>query len=142
VTYLSITVALLGLAAAQLVVPCLRDNPKLESARTVFIAGVVGWGLIPASHWVIAGPDAIVSHATWGLAEMFFFYGTGFIVFYTHFPECLFPGRFDLFFASHQWWHIATFLAALTWTNTVIDAYNVYLTKAECQLDGTIHIAL
>jgi len=32
--------------------------------------------------------------------------GLGLLVKVTSFPEVLFPGKCDIFFASHQWWHI------------------------------------
>ncbi len=132
------TATLLGMVIAQLVVPSLRNNPTLERNRSLFIAAVVGWGLIPASHWMISGPDELLSLAAGGLAVMFFFYGLGFLVFALHIPERFLPGKFDLFFASHQWWHVAVFLAALAWTNTIIEAYNRLLSKATCKAGSMV----
>ncbi|KAA0151849.1 hypothetical protein FNF29_04255 [Cafeteria roenbergensis] len=136
--YFAVTATLLGMVIAQLVVPSLRNNPTLERNRSLFIAAVVGWGLIPASHWMISGPDELLSLAAGGLAVMFFFYGLGFLVFALHIPERFLPGKFDLFFASHQWWHVAVFLAALAWTNTIIEAYNRLLSKATCKAGSMV----
>lgn len=138
VGYFVVTATLLGMVIAQLVVPSLRNNPTLEQNRSLFIAAVVGWGLIPASHWMIAGPDELLSLAAGGLGVMFFFYGLGFLVFALHIPERFLPGKFDLFFASHQWWHVAVFLAALAWTNTVIEAYNRFLSKVTCEAGSMV----
>ncbi len=43
---------------------------------------------------------------------MGFFYLGGAFVYAIQFPECRFPGKFDLFFNSHQVFHVCIVLAA------------------------------
>jgi len=40
-------------------------------------------------------------------------YGTGIIFYISRFPERYYPGRFDLYFSSHQLWHAFVFAAPL-----------------------------
>mmetsp|Transcript_1476 Transcript_1476/g.5564 ORF Transcript_1476/g.5564 Transcript_1476/m.5564 type:complete len:481 (-) Transcript_1476:2403-3845(-) len=46
----------------------------------------------------------------------------GALVYATQFPECAFPGKFDLFFNSHQVFHVAIVLAAYTHYIAVVEA--------------------
>ena len=49
-----------------------------------------------------------------GVCQMGSMYLLGTLVYTTHFPESAWPQRFDLFFSSHQWWHVFVVLAAIT----------------------------
>ena len=43
------------------------------------------------------------------------FYGLGFLVYVTRWPECRFPGQVDIVGASHQLWHVCVLGAAAVW---------------------------
>jgi adiponectin receptor len=135
--YLVITAMMLLTAAALLLVPSWRADPNLATMRTTVLAGTVFWGLIPASHWVMHTPGDALTQAIVGLIIMFLLYGAGFFVFAARIPERFSPGTFDLFFASHQWWHLATFAAAASWTHSVLGLYQDVVLKAEC-VDGVL----
>jgi adiponectin receptor len=52
---------------------------------------------------------------------MYFLYGLGLVFYVSQFPECIFPGKFDIWFNSHQWWHVFVFLGTYThWTNCLL----------------------
>lgn len=136
--YLVATAAMLGTAAAMMVVPSLRDNPALGPVRTAVLAGTVAWGLVPATHWILMAPDDMIIHAFTGLVTMFLLYAGGFMLFSLQLPERLSPGTFDLLFSSHQWWHVATVLAALVWTTHILLMYEEFLTENVVCRDGAI----
>ncbi|QDZ21284.1 adipoR/hemolysin-III-related protein [Chloropicon primus] len=46
----------------------------------------------------------------------------GALVYATQFPECMFPGKFDIFFNSHQVFHVAIVFAAYTHYLAVMEA--------------------
>ena len=46
----------------------------------------------------------------------------GTLVYATQFPECMFPGKFDLFFSSHQFFHVMIVFAAYTHYLAVVKA--------------------
>ncbi|KAJ3220172.1 hypothetical protein HDU67_005498 [Dinochytrium kinnereticum] len=48
-------------------------------------------------------------------------YLIGCVVYVGKLPESLFPGKFDLFFHSHQIWHVLCIAAALFHVNVVLD---------------------
>jgi adiponectin receptor len=138
--YLVATVLMLGTAAAMMVVPSLRDNPALGPIRTMVLAGTVAWGLVPATHWILIAPDDMIIHAFTGLASMFLLYAGGFLVFSLRLPERFSPGSFDILFASHQWWHLATVLAALVWTTHILLMYEEFLTENATCDGGSIQL--
>lgn len=37
---------------------------------------------------------------------MYLMYGIGFAFYLSKFPESRWPGKFDIWFHSHQWWHV------------------------------------
>jgi len=72
-------------------------------------------GFIPVVHFLIVA-NAVETAAVavpFGIGSIAVALG-GFF-FFTGYPECKYPGRYDLFFSSHQIWHVLVFfgLAAL-----------------------------
>jgi len=57
------------------------------------------------------------------LLLMGFFYLFGAFIYAFHIPECYYPGRFDIFFSSHQLWHVCVFLAVCTHYIGLVEFY-------------------
>lgn len=94
---------------------------KFDKIRAVVMASVVAFGVIPVTHWIVShsnNPDEETPSAWVPPLLMFGFYGIGFLIFYTHFPERFWPGRFDHLASSHQLvsCHIVAFPFTLTYS--------------------------
>ena len=79
--------------------------PKYDKMRALTMAGVVAFGVVPITHWVYNHYNAADENMPSALLPpvlMFGFYGIGFAIFYSHFPERFWPGRFDNIASSHQ----------------------------------------
>jgi len=104
--------------AACLVAPLFWSNligswwvPNMPRHFIVCVAA----GLVPAIHFVcLTSYDDVITVVPY-LLLMFGCYGMGAVFFVTRWPECSWPGRFDIFGQSHQIWHIFVVLAALSW---------------------------
>jgi hypothetical protein len=79
--------------------------PKYDKMRALTMAGVVAFGVVPITHCVYNHYNAAGENMPSALLPpvlMFGFYGIGFAIFYSHFPERFWPGRFDNIASSHQ----------------------------------------
>jgi len=72
-------------------------------------------GLLPAIHWLCISPSADIWVAGPYILSMFSCYAVGAALFVTRWPECRWPGKFDLLGHSHQLWHVCVVLAAASW---------------------------
>lgn len=110
-------------------------GPQWTRARVTSLSLSVAFGLVPAVHWVTSTDSAPRGQIFGRLMAMFGFYGVGFALWASKYPEKLWPGKFDKVFHSHQLvrcrrcagqpttltrmrgtqWHVAVFLAAWVW---------------------------
>ncbi|KAN0131642.1 hemolysin-III related domain containing protein [Lactarius tabidus] len=113
-----------GLAAAYIVLSPEYRGPSGRHARTkVFIALGLG-GMLPVAHLML-------SHGINKLQEMGFLwvlaagavYIAGAVLYANRVPERLAPGKFDLFFSSHQIFHVFVIVAALSTYACVLAAF-------------------
>lgn len=65
----------------------------------------------------------------WYLLAMGAFYLGGATLYTFHIPECWYPGRFDIFFSSHQLWHVCVFLAVCAHYVGVVEFYQWRMTR-------------
>jgi adiponectin receptor len=90
--------------------------PQYRMIRTFSFVGMGFYGLIPFAHLVfIHGPyNTILIKPLLYLLSMAvsFLVGVGFFV--SHFPERCCPGKFDIWFHSHQFWHLCVIGGALS----------------------------
>lgn len=52
----------------------------------------------------------------------------------TRFPECISPGRFDIYGSSHQIFHIFVVLATVTQLVGILDAFDYNYNNRTCSL--------
>lgn len=117
----------------------IRHDPT-PSSLTLFLGGVIALVAcvivlmiaLPDEKYIIYGGMVLLTLLSWYLpwraaqlgvsitpvavrllAEVQLTYVAGLVVFLTKIPERWFPGLFDVWFASHQLWHIAITLATL-----------------------------
>jgi len=114
-----------GLGAAYIVLsPEYRGRTGRHARTRVFIAFGLG-GVLPVTHLMI-------SHGTNALQEMGFqwllaagaMYIAGAILYANRVPERLAPGKFDIFFSSHQIFHVFVVAAALSSYACVLAAFD------------------
>lgn len=100
--------------------------PKYRTHRAALflVFGLVG--LIPCVHTVVVrGIDHSFSEGQmqW-LVLMGLVYVTGTVFFMTRFPECVWPGKFNLVLQSHQIFHVFVVAAALIQTYAIYNMKN------------------
>jgi adiponectin receptor len=91
------------------------SEPNLRPVRAALFLSLGLSGLIPTLHYVII--DGL--HRAVNLAKleyillMGFLYIIGAALYATRFPECVWPGKFDIWFQSHQIFHIFVVAASV-----------------------------
>lgn len=82
--------------------------------RTLFYVFMVASGIIPTVHLAFMVPFAISFPYVFGLLLMLALYGIGVFIYAFRVPEVFAPGKFDMYFSSHQIWHVCVMAAAIT----------------------------
>jgi len=104
--------------------------PKYRTYRAVLFMIFGGVGLFPLIHFTYENG---IAHSFdegqmhW-LITMLLLYVIGTMFFITRFPECVWPGKFNLVFQSHQIFHVFVVLAALVQTYAI---YNLRIIRLE-----------
>lgn len=133
VTYMCVIVAILGAGCGLMLIESFQD-PRWMLARNLVLALSVAFGLVPSLHWALVETctAACLETFAWALVQMFGFYGLGFLLFIYRIPERWAPGWFDLVGASHQWWHVAVYLAGSAWFEGMLRYYQWRTTSLVC----------
>jgi len=96
-----------------------------DQKQVWLMASLVFFAVMPAAHWISIASSSELEHYLPPLVAMLGFYALGFFFYRSRFPECRWPGRFDIWFHSHQLWHLCVVLAILVWEWTLIKAFVV-----------------
>lgn len=91
------------------------SKASLRWLRVLLFTGLALFGTVPVFHYyVLYGSEliSITADLTWILGISGSLYVLGSVIFLARFPECVLPGRFDLWFHSHQLWHVCIVFAA------------------------------
>jgi adiponectin receptor len=99
--------------------------------RNITFLGYTCWGLLPLA----IGLTLQLEHAAWLLRHAFIMwsiYGVGFVLYVTRFPEKVWVGRFDLWFSSHQLFHIATIAASAVWGRSMLRLHDHVSASGVC----------
>jgi adiponectin receptor len=91
--------------------------------RTSLLLISFGWCQMVHEFWLFGDVTGLSSYVI-----VFGIYGLGLVFYVTNIPERFWPGRFDIFFSSHQFWHVAVVLGIAYHFETI-----VYYTK-RCHL--------
>ncbi|CAH0519887.1 unnamed protein product [Peronospora belbahrii] len=101
------------------------STPRFLVARTCIFLSLGFFGFVPVTHLVghFGFFDPHVTVMIGPLLLMGLLYTSGAIIYATKFPERFYPGRFDLWFSSHQLWHICVVAAALVHFANALQQY-------------------
>lgn len=132
--YLVSISAMAGLTFVVALLP-IFGTPKFLVARTCIFLALGFFGIVPVTHlvWRFGLFDPHVTVMIGPLLLMGLLYTSGAIIYATKFPERFFPGRFDLWFSSHQLWHICVVAAALVHFANALQHYE-WRWNTQCEL--------
>ncbi|RLN97422.1 hypothetical protein BBJ28_00013791 [Nothophytophthora sp. Chile5] len=122
--YLTSISVMAALTFAVTLVPAF-GTPKYLVARTCIFLALGFFGVVPVGHlvWHFGLFDPHVTVMIGPLMLMGLLYTSGAIIYATKFPERFYPGRFDVWFSSHQLWHICVVAAALVHFANALQQY-------------------
>ncbi|KAL7807166.1 mPR-typeG-protein-coupled receptor [Trichoderma aethiopicum] len=109
-------------------------GPKYRTFRTLAFVGTGLSGFAPLIHGIsIFGFSQMMKQSgmPYYLIEGGFLL-LGALVYATKFPECRWPGKFDIYGASHQLFHILVVLATVTQLIGILDAFDYNYTHRTC----------
>ena len=103
--------------------------------RVLLLVSLVAFAVVPAIQFVLVvgsdHPQLPVWQVLWPLCAMLALYGCGFGFYVSHFPERWYPKRFDVWFASHQFWHCFILLAVRVWHYNLVQVFQ-FKPLAQC----------
>lgn len=93
---------------------------EFHSLRVGALVLTIAFAILPTFHWVFwIAPADFPTMDLWTfllpLIGMIGAYAIGFGFYSKRIPEVYSPGRFDLIFQSHNWWHTWIVIAAIIW---------------------------
>eukprot|EP01118_Nematostelium_gracile_P009741 TRINITY_DN3284_c0_g1_i1.p1 TRINITY_DN3284_c0_g1~~TRINITY_DN3284_c0_g1_i1.p1 ORF type:complete len:307 (-),score=26.46 TRINITY_DN3284_c0_g1_i1:99-1019(-) len=103
------TFVLMMLAIAGLIFPCFEIF-HTAAYRNIRISIYILLATYPMWMWVqivlLLGYPNETDSLFYLLLQTYLWYVIGLAFYITRFPENIWPGRFDIWFHSHQWWHV------------------------------------
>lgn len=110
------------------------SEPRFRALRAVVFVSLGLSGVIPALHFIITdGFWVAVEKASLGwLCLMAFFYIFGAFIYAVRIPERFFPGKFDIWFQSHQIFHMFVLAAAFVHYHGITLIAHYRLTLGDC----------
>lgn len=119
------------IAASVALLSLLLFHPKFPSTaymhlRVGLFLLLASTAVFPILHAALVLQEEMLLNSPW-LCLMAMLYLLGALIYSTRFPECVYPGRFDLWCSSHQLWHLFVLTAAcIHYRHTSIHFY-IYL---------------
>jgi len=126
--WLSVFVLVAGLVA-----PWVEVRINGLFIRHYLFAALVFLGTVPCFHWYLVTPDEYREPLLLGVTLLFFWYGTGFLVFIARVPERWFPKSLfaTMITPSHTIWHLCVLAAIYVWFGHIIASQQL-LAKMGC----------
>ncbi|KAL8575461.1 hypothetical protein ACOMHN_013012 [Nucella lapillus] len=109
-------------------------QPQFRPLRAGMFISLGLSGVIPAFHYVITDGfwHAVNKAALGWLVLMAFLYISGAIIYAARIPERIFPGKFDIWFQSHQIFHVFVLAGAFVHYHGISEIANYRLTLGDC----------
>ena len=87
---------------------------RSRTGRMLLFPAMALFGIVPMVHWILLRgyTSNVVQLFWWRFPLDWGIFSIGFVAYATRFPERLAPGKFDIWFHSHQWWHVFVSLGA------------------------------
>ncbi|ORZ16517.1 hemolysin-III related-domain-containing protein [Absidia repens] len=98
------------------------DRPESRWIRIMFFVALASSGFIPILHLLSVYDFGHVIAWMSPVLKSILCYVVGTIVYGNRFPERFWPGRFDHFGHSHQWWHLCV-CAGIWWNYVAATSY-------------------
>lgn len=110
------------------------SEPEFRGLRAGMFIALGLSGVIPALHFVITdGFYHAVNYASLGwLSLMAVLYIVGALIYAFRVPERIFPGKFDIWFQSHQIFHVFVLAAAFVHYHGITQIASYRLTLGDC----------
>lgn len=110
------------------------SEPEFRAIRAGMFIALGLSGLIPAVHYgiIFGGYKAFNVGALGWLILMAILYIVGAILYAARIPERLFPGKFDIWFQSHQIFHVFVVIAAYVHYHGITKLASYRLTLGDC----------
>eukprot|EP00736_Rhodelphis_marinus_P005841 Rmarinus@m.29315 len=139
--YTTVLVLSLALAVISMRMPIFHSH-RFKWIRILIFAVACGAGVVPTLHFLYVHnfdfanspelqfyiPPIILCYSC---------YAIGMAWYISRFPECCAPGRFDYFFASHQFWHLWVVMGAIFWYHSIL-AYRQHREDTGCATYGVL----
>ncbi|KAH8861382.1 Adiponectin receptor protein 2 [Schistosoma japonicum] len=112
-------------------------TPPYRPLRAGVFMGLGLSGIIPCIHTVILDGfiNSIIQGSLGWLVLMAVLYLSGATIYAVRIPERLFPGRFDIWFQSHQIFHVFVVFAALVHYHGLVKLADYRLSIGDCKPD-------
>jgi adiponectin receptor len=139
VVYLT-TISVLGVLAIIVTMMDRFSSPAYRPARALLFVCLGGFGFIPAIHTIVQSgwSTALVSASIHRVFIMGFLYILGAVLYGARVPERILPGMCDIWFQSHQIFHVLVIAAAFVHYHGMTNMAVHRLTKAgECVDDNS-----
>jgi len=140
VVYLSI-ISLLGIGTIIITMLDRFNTPVYRPLRALLFVCLGGFGLVPTLHLLIQAGwhSALIEGGIPWLFLMAVLYITGALLYGARIPERLMPGKFDLWFQSHQIFHVLVIAAAFVHYHGMTNMAVHRLTKeGECSSEDYV----
>jgi len=110
------------------------STPQFRVGRAAVFIALGSSGLIPAVHYImtVGSHKAFNVGALGWLILMALLYVVGAILYAARLPERLFPGKFDIWFQSHQIFHVFVVAAAFVHYHAIQKIASYRLTIGDC----------
>ena len=89
----------------------------------------VGLGTMVHLAWTVPYGDDLLRR----FGGTYLAYGIGMGLYLSHWPERVWPGRFDYIGKSHQLWHLCVVVGAVNFYALVLECFDAYLHHAPCR---------
>jgi len=131
VVYLS-SISVLGLAAIVVTMIDRFSSPMFRPVRALLFVCLGLFGLVPSIHFLLqkGWGTALVEASIHRVLIMGGLYILGAVLYGARIPERFLPGKFDIWFQSHQIFHVLVIAAAFVHYHGMIDMALYRLTKA------------
>jgi len=90
-------------------------SERYNLRRVLYYAALMAFGIIPSIHWAILVPLPESELFLWRVIVFYLIVAASVFFYVSCFPEIYYPGKFDFFFSSHQFWHVLIASATLWW---------------------------
>ena len=99
------------------------SQPSWRIPRNALYATVMAFGMVPTVHWIslVGMKSAEFAFFVPKIAMLYLLVGVASAFYLSGWPESQWPGRFDMFLASHQLWHVLILLAFVYWYDAAVD---------------------